>query len=69
MPARSPHCASSSTPATLTAERAARQAHVQPSRIDFGPLPFDAAARAFGPVTAPLRRAGRKPDPGQAASH
>ncbi len=44
------------------AERAARQAHVQQAEADFEPLPFDAAAaRAFGQVTASLRRAGRKP--------
>jgi tRNA(fMet)-specific endonuclease VapC len=44
-----------------TAERAARQAHVQRVETDFDPLPFDAdAARAFGRVSASLRRAGRK---------
>jgi hypothetical protein len=42
-------------------ERAARQSHVQQAEADFDPLPFDAAAaRAFGGVTASLRRAGRK---------
>lgn len=44
------------------AERAARQAHVQQAEADFDPLPFDAAAaRAFGQVSASVRRAGRKP--------
>jgi tRNA(fMet)-specific endonuclease VapC len=43
-------------------ERAARQAHLQEAEADFDPLPFDrAAARAFGQVTASLRRSGRKP--------
>jgi hypothetical protein len=28
---------------------------------DFGPLPFDAAACAFGQVASSLRRSGRKP--------
>ena len=43
------------------AERAARQAHLQQAEADFDPLPFDAAAaRAFGRVTASLRRSGRK---------
>src|SRR5438067_7920299 len=42
-------------------ERAARQAHLQQAEADFDPLPFDAAAaRAFGPVAASLRRSGRK---------
>jgi hypothetical protein len=42
-------------------ERAARQAHLQRAESDFDPLPFDAdAARAFGRVSASLRRAGRK---------
>ncbi|MFI4992775.1 MAG: type II toxin-antitoxin system VapC family toxin [Solirubrobacterales bacterium] len=42
-------------------ERAARQAHLQQAEADFDPLPFDAeAARAFGRVSASLRRAGRK---------
>ncbi len=42
-------------------ERAARQAHLQQAEADFDPLPFDAAAaRAFGSVSASLRRAGRK---------
>jgi tRNA(fMet)-specific endonuclease VapC len=42
-------------------ERAARQAQLQQAEADFDPLPFDAdAARAFGLVTASLRRAGRK---------
>jgi predicted nucleic acid-binding protein len=41
--------------------RVARQAHVQQLEADFHPLPFDAeAARAFGRVSASLRRAGRK---------
>lgn len=42
-------------------EREARQAHLQQAEADFDPLPFDeAAARAFGPVAASLRRGGRK---------
>jgi predicted nucleic acid-binding protein len=42
-------------------ERVARQAHLQQAEADFDPLPFDAAAaRAFGRVSASLRRAGRK---------
>lgn len=41
-------------------ERAARQAVVQQAEADFDPIPFDAAAaRAFGQVSASLRRAGR----------
>lgn len=48
--------------ATTETERATRIAHVQQAEADFDPLPFDAnAARAFGPVAAALRRAGRKP--------
>lgn len=45
------------------ARRAARQQHLQQAEADFGdPLPFDAAAaRAFGPLAASLRAAGRKP--------
>jgi len=45
------------------ADRAARQQHLQQAEADFGdPLPFDAAAaRAFGPIAASLRAAGRKP--------
>lgn len=42
-------------------QRDARQAHLQQAEADFDPLPFDAAARAFGRVAAGLRRAGRKP--------
>ena len=44
-------------------ERAARQQHLQQAEADFGDaLPFDAAAaRAFGPMAAALRAAGRKP--------
>jgi len=43
------------------AEQATRQAHLQQAESDFVPLPFDAAAaRAFGRVSASLRRAGRK---------
>lgn len=43
-------------------ERAARQAILQQAEADFDPLPFDAAAaRAFGRVSASLRRSGRKP--------
>jgi tRNA(fMet)-specific endonuclease VapC len=42
-------------------ERARRQAHLQQAEADFVPLSFDAsAARAFGGVTASLRRTGRK---------
>lgn len=42
-------------------ERVARQAQLQQAEADFDPLPFDAsAARAFGRVTASLRRSGRK---------
>lgn len=42
-------------------ERAHRQAHLQQAEADFSPLPFDAdAARAFGQVSASLRRSGRK---------
>ena len=38
-------------------ERAGRQAHLQLAESDFDPLPFDAAAaRAFGPIAAELRR-------------
>ena len=48
--------------AATEAERAARLAHVQQAEADFKPIAFDAAAaRAFGPVAADLRRAGRKP--------
>lgn len=50
-------------PLTAPSEVAAaeRQAHVQLAEDDFEPLPFDvAAARAFGRVSASLRRAGRK---------
>lgn len=49
--------------ASDTVEQAARQQHLQQAEADFGdPLPFDAAAaRAFGPVAAALRAAGRKP--------
>ncbi len=42
-------------------EQAARQAHLQQAEADFEPLVFDAdAARAFGRVSASLRRAERK---------
>lgn len=42
-------------------ERASRQAHLQQAEAAFEPLPFDvAAARAFGQVSASLRRGGRK---------
>jgi predicted nucleic acid-binding protein len=48
--------------ATDEKERESRQAVLQQTEADFGPLPFDAeAARAFGHVAAALRRAGRKP--------
>ena len=43
-------------------ERARRTTQVQQAEADFEPIPFDAAAaRAFGPVAASLRRSGRKP--------
>jgi predicted nucleic acid-binding protein len=42
-------------------ERAARQAVLQQAEEDFDPLPFDrASARAFGQVSASLRRSDRK---------
>jgi tRNA(fMet)-specific endonuclease VapC len=42
-------------------ERVARQAQLQQAEADFEPLPFDtSAARAFGRVSASLRRSGRK---------
>jgi tRNA(fMet)-specific endonuclease VapC len=42
-------------------ERVARQSQLQQAEADFEPLPFDAsAARAFGRVSASLRRVGRK---------
>lgn len=42
-------------------ERARRQIHLQQAEADFEPLTFDAgAARAFGGVSASLRRSGRK---------
>jgi len=42
-------------------ERVARQTQLQQAEADFKPLPFDAdAARAFGSVSASLRRAGLK---------
>ena len=42
-------------------ERAARQALLQQAEEDFDPLPFDrASARAFGQVSASLRRSDRK---------
>jgi tRNA(fMet)-specific endonuclease VapC len=45
-------------------ERAARQALLQQAEEDFDPLPFDrASARAFGQVSASLRRSGRKTAP------
>ena len=47
--------------ATEPTERAERQARLQQAEADFVPLPFDAAAaRAFGMVSASLRRGGRK---------
>lgn len=47
--------------ATSERERAVRQAVLQQAEADFDPLPFDAAAaRAFGRVSAALRRSGRK---------
>ena len=43
-------------------DRASRQEHLQRVEAHFLPLPFDAAAaRAFGRLSASLRRAGRKP--------
>lgn len=43
-------------------ERSARQIQIQEAEASFDPIPFDrAAARAFGQVSASLRRAGRKP--------
>lgn len=48
--------------ATSETERQQRQRQVQQAEADFHPLPFDAAsARAFGGVSASLRRQGRKP--------
>ena len=50
-------------PLTTESETAAaeRQSHLQMAEADFESLPFDvAAARSFGPVSASLRRAGRK---------
>jgi predicted nucleic acid-binding protein len=42
-------------------ERVARQSQLQQAEADFDPLSFDAsAARAFGRMSASLRRAGRK---------
>lgn len=42
-------------------ERSARQIQLQEAEASFDPIPFDrAAARAFGQVSASLRRAGRK---------
>jgi tRNA(fMet)-specific endonuclease VapC len=47
--------------ATDEGERMARQSRLQQAEADFDPLPFDAeAARAFGRVSASLRRSGRK---------
>ena len=47
--------------ATDEQERSVRQARLQQVEADLDPLPFDAAsARAFGRVSASLRRAGRK---------
>jgi len=44
------------------AERAARQARVQWADSAFTAVPFDArAARAFGPIWAAVRAAGRQP--------
>jgi tRNA(fMet)-specific endonuclease VapC len=48
--------------ATSEADAAERQSHLQAAEADFDPLPFDLdAARAFGRVSASLRRAGKKP--------
>jgi tRNA(fMet)-specific endonuclease VapC len=47
--------------ATGERERSVRQARLQQVEADLDPLPFDAAsARAFGRVSASLRRTGRK---------
>ena len=47
--------------ATDEKERSVRQARLQQVEADLDPLPFDASsARAFGRVSASLRRAGRK---------
>jgi tRNA(fMet)-specific endonuclease VapC len=47
--------------ATAERERSVRQARLQQVEADLDPLPFDAAsARAFGRVSASLRRAGRR---------
>lgn len=47
--------------ASEESERVARQSQLQQAEADFDPLPFDAgAARAFGRVSASLRRSGRK---------
>ncbi len=47
--------------ATDDDERIKRQTVLQQTEADFDPLPFDdAAARAFGPVAASLRKSGRK---------
>lgn len=47
--------------ATAEPERSVRQARLQQVEVDLDPLPFDAAsARAFGRVSASLRRTGRK---------
>ena len=47
--------------AVTDAERAQRQAQLQQAESDFEAIPFDeAAARAFGHVSADLRNAGRK---------
>lgn len=47
--------------ARSSAERVARQAHLQQAEADFDPIPFNAAAaRAFGRVAADLRDSGRK---------
>ena len=43
------------------AERARRLAQVQQAEADFDPIPFAAAARAFGLVASAYRRSGRKP--------
>lgn len=48
--------------ARTSAQRAARQAHLQQAESDFDTIAFDAgAARAFGRVAAALRSSGRKP--------
>jgi predicted nucleic acid-binding protein len=47
--------------ATDSSMQARRQSHVQVAEADFDPIPVDAVvARAFGRVSAEMRRSGRK---------